>query len=847
VKGVIVVLRRGIAARRARTLVVVLAVAAAVAFLASTYVLTDTIDAGVASTATQASGRATAIVTDASNVDDSLLGGVPTLPAGLAARVRQVPGVSAAQGIAVGYAMPLDSQGQALSSSPGSSLGISVLTDPGLRVLALHSGHWPQGAGQVVVDATTAARLGLKSGSALRVALPAGRRTFTVSGIAGFGSAGSLAGVTIVGFAPNVAAGLLGTGGKYAAVEVASGAGTPARQLAARIRAAIGSRYTVRTTAQQAGHIVSVITGVTNVIGTLLRAFAIIALLVAALLIANTFAITVAQRARELALLRCVGASRGQTAWLVLWEAAVIGLLGGAAGIAGGIGLAVALRDILGSIGLPLPSAAPVVRAHTIVVSLAVGVGVTMASACAAAWRASRSRPLTALTSSTLTGTEPVATARRTGWVRRITAGLAAIFAAFGLTAGGRGPVALGALLLLAGVGLAGPMLVRPLTAPARGLQSALGGVSGRLAGRQMLRNPRRAAGTAGTLAVAVATVTVIAAIAATVTSSGALGVSRSLRAGYIITTAPHAGLSPTLTSRIAALPGVTGVAGTRCGVFSPPGGRETVCEIDPASYARFAEVGVTSGRLSDLAAGPIAISSDVAQGNGWRVGQRIPFGFPVGGTQRDRIVAIYQYDQVAGDFLIAPAAYAHAFPPAQQTDQTILVDTAGGAQQRVHTELGTLLTGYPQATLADKAEYASSVSSGINLVATLMTALLALSLLIGLIAVITALALSVLERTREIGLLRAVGAEIRQVRAIIRAEALGTVVTGVLTGLILGLVIGWPLALALKGGTLGSPGLPVPLLAAALPSAVVAGLLAAALPARRAARLDILTALHTE
>jgi putative ABC transport system permease protein len=842
VKGIFVVLRRGVAARRARTLVLGFAVAAAVAFLASTYVLTDTINSGVQSSAAQASASASAVVTDANTFGTSLLGGVPALPASLVTRVRQVPGVTAAEGTAVGYAMPLNSQGHAIASS--SSIGISVPADPRLQVLSLRGGAWPQGSGQVVVDATTAAKLGLNPGSTLQVALTSGKRTFTVTGIAGFGSAESLAGVTIVGFPSSVAAGLLGTGGKYAAVEVASAAGTSAGGLAARIRSAIGPHYTVRTTTQQADHIASVISSYSNIIGTLLRVFAIIALLVAALLIANTFAITLAQRARELALLRCVGAARGQTAWLVIWEAVVIGLAGSVAGVFGGIGLAAALRAILGRLGLPLPSAAPVVRPHTIVVSLVVGVGVTVVAASAAALRASRSRPLTALT-----GTEPAATSRRTGLARRIIAALVLLLAAFLLTTGNRTPVALGSLLLLVGVGLAGPMLVRPLTAPARGLQSAVGGFTGRLAGRQMLRNPRRVAGTVGTLAVAVATVTIIAAIAATVTSSSALAVGKSLRAEYVISTPPRAGLTPTLVSRIAALPGVAQADGMQCGTFSPPGGNETVCAIDPATYSRFADVDVTNGNLSGLAAGTIAVSSTAAEGNGWHVGQRISVSYPVGGRQQDRIIAIYKYDQVAGDYLIAPAVYTQLFPPAQQTDRTILVNTAGGAQQQVNGELSSLLNAYPQATLSDKAGYGSQISSGINLVATLATALLALSLLIGLIAVITALALSVLERIREIGLLRAVGAEIRQIRAIIRAEALTTVVTGVITGVILGLVIGWPLALALENssGGLGSPGVPVPLLAAALPAAIVVGLLAAALPARRAARLNILTALHAE
>jgi putative ABC transport system permease protein len=841
VTGVLTVLRRGIAARRARTAVAGLAVAAAVAFLAGTYVLTDTINASVQSSAAEASGSASAVITDASSVGGTLLGGLPTLSAGLVSRVRRVVDVTAAEGIAVGYAMPLDGQGHAISSS--AALGISVPADARLRVLKLHSGHWPQGAGQVVVDATTAGTLGLKPGSALRVALPGGARAFTVTGIAGFGSAESLAGVSIVGFAPDAAISLLGTGGKYAAITVAGSPGTSATVLASRIKAAIGAGYTVRTTAQQADHLASVIAGYTSVIGTVLRAFAIIALLVAALLIANTFTITVAQRARELALLRCVGAGRGQVALLVLWEAAVIGLAGGVIGLFGGIGLAAGLRAALGGIGLPLPAAAPVLRVHTVVVSLAVGLGVTVVAACAAALRAARSRPLTALT-----GTETATGPERPGWARRTIAVLLLLLGAFLLTTGsGPGPVALGALLLLTGAGVAGPLLVRPLTAPARGLQSAAAGICGRLAGRQMLRNPRRVAGTAGTLAVAVATVTIIATIAATITASSALGVGRSLHADYVISVPPRAGLAPAVTGRIARLPGVAQVAGMRCGAFSPPGGSETVCGIDPATYPSFVDIGVTAGRLADLAAGTIAVNTVVAQRSNWHLGRVIPITYPVGGTRPVRIVALYSYDQVAGDYLIPLADYTHGFPPAQQTDGTILVKAARGAQQQVRAELNTVLAGYPQATVDNKAGYSNQVSSGIDLVATLMTGLLALSLLIGLIAVTTALALSVLERTREIGLLRAVGAEVRQVRAIVRAEALTTVVTGALTGLLLGLAIGWPLAIALEGGILGPPGIPVALLAAAIPAAIIAGLLAAAIPARRAAHLNILTALHTE
>ncbi|MEV5752237.1 ABC transporter permease [Actinoallomurus sp. NPDC052308] len=841
--GVRTVLRRGIAARRVRTATTATAIAAAVAFLSGTYVLTDTIDVGVHHAAARSAGNVSAMVTDAGGLKGSILAGAPTIRPDLVAKVRGVSGVSAAEGIAAGYAMPLDRHGHAVSSS--AAVGVSVPADPRLRQFTLRDGHWPRSADEVAVDATTAGSLHLTPGRTLRVALAGGARTFTVSGVVGFGSAGTVAGLSVVGFAPGSAPGLLGTGGRYAAVEAAGRAGVPAAALAHRIKAVVGAAYTVRTGAQQADRLAGDISGAASVVGAILGAFAVIALIVATLLIANTFTITVAQRTRELALLRCVGASRGQTARLVLAEAAAIGLAGGVVGLFGGIGLAAGLRAALGALGLPLPATAPVLRTHTVVASLAVGVGVTVVAAGAAALRASRSRPLAALSADlTTTGTRPP------GWTRRIVATCVLLAGVLLLvTTSGRGSIAIGALVLLLGAGLAGPMLVRPLTAPARRLLSAVTGVCGHLADRQMLRNPRRVAGTGGTLVVAVATVSLVAALAATITSSRALDARRSLRADYVLSTTPGtgAGLDPALTGRIARSPGVAAASGIPCGIFQAPGTSDKLCGIDPEAYPRLVDPHVRAGSMADLRPGTMAVSATVAARTGWHLGQTIPITYPTGGTRPVRVVALYDYDQVAGAFLIPLADYTRHYPPAQQADQTILVRAAEGARRQVRAELVALRGDYPQASLDDRAGYGHRVGAGIDLIATMMTGLLALSLLIGLIAVATALALGVLERTREIGLLRAVGAEARQIRAIVRVEALTTVVTGSLTGVVLGLSIGWPLGRALEGRAFGPPGVPVPLLAVVLPAAVVAGLLAAAVPARRAARLHVLTALHTE
>lgn len=833
------VLRRGLAARTARTAATGTAVAAAVAFLAGSYVLTDTIDAGVQRSATQATSGIPVIVTDTRGFGRSGLFGAPTLPPSLVDRIRQIPGVAAAEGVTEGYAMPLNNHGRPASALTG--IGLSIPADPRLRLLQLDTGTWPADPGQIVIDTRTASNLHLKPGDTLRVALTAGARPFTVSGTTTFGGSDDIAGLSVVGFTADAAAGLLGAAGSYAAVEATPAPGLDPTALQHRIDHAVGGDYTVRTGAQQAGQLIDAASGVATLIGTFLRAFAVISLLVAALLIANTFTITVAQRTRELALLRCIGAARNQTARLILTESALIGTVGGIIGLPGGIGLAVALEAILGAFGLPLPSGSPVVAAHTVVAALAVGIGVTTAASGGAAIRASRSRPLTALAAVDTTADAPRAGRLRTTAAALLLIGGAALLG----TAAAPAPVGLGAVALLLGAGLGGPALVRPLTAPARTLINRFAGFAGRLAGRQMLRAPRRVAGTTGALAVSVAAVSIVAALAATVSASEAFDVRRSLHADFVISASPQAALDASLTDRVASTPGVTGAAAIPCGIVKFPGDSERACGIDPATFERYDDPHVTSGSLADLTPGTVAVSALSAERTGWKLGQPVPVTFPVGGTRNVRVVALFDDEQVAGAYLIPAADYARSFPTSLQGDHLILVSTNATHLAEVHTALTTLLAAYPQASLDDKAAFIKRTTSGIDLLMTMMTGLLALSLLIGLLSVTTSLALSVLERTRETGLLRAIGAETRQIKALIRAEALATVTTGTAVGALLGLAIGWPLARAIVLGHLHSgPAVPTTLLAVVIPAACVAGLLAAAVPARRAVRLNVLESL---
>ncbi|WP_194892337.1 FtsX-like permease family protein [Catenulispora pinisilvae] len=842
---IVTVLRRGVAARKARGSATAGAVAAAVAFLASSYILTDTVNAGIKQQADAATAGVSAVVTDARGFGGSVLTGAPTLPVSLVSKVRAVPGVVAAEGIVEGYAMPLDQHGHPTSGLGG--LGLSIPADPRLRLVNLQSGSWPQGPDEAVVDAGTAQSLHLAAGSTLHVALAGGVRAFSVTGTVGFGGAQNIAGLSVVGFDQATAGTVLGSGDTVAAVEAVGAGGIDPTVLQARITEAVGGDYTVRTGAQQAAQLVTQVGSVTSTIGAVLQVFAVVSVVVAALLIANIFAVTVAQRTRELALLRCVGAGRLQLARLVLAEASLTGLVGALVGLPIGLAVTVGLRWGFDHFGLPLPAGPTVIAARTVVLCFVVGPGISIVAAASAARRASRSRPLAAL-SAVATGDQN----SRLSWWRRVIS-VPAVLGGAALAAGAQGvaPAGLGSILILFGVGLAAPALVRPLTAGPRALVASVSGFCGRLAGRQMTREPRRVAGTAGTLAVAVATVSIVAAMAASLVSNSELDVRRSLHAELVASTTPGSGatLDPGAARRIAALPGVAHATGLSCGIFKAPGDSEKACGVDPATLSADVDPGVTAGRLADLAApDTMAVNALAAQRDGWHLGQRIPITSPIGGTRPVRIVALYDNEQVLGAFLIPESDYLREYPPQDQGLDEILIRTEPGQTGPARQGVAAVLAGYPQAALDDRASFAVRAAQGFQLLATIMTALLALSLLIGILAVLTSLALSVLERTREIGLLRAVGAEASHIRTLIRGEALVTVATGTAAGVLLGLPIGWLLARAVLNGHLpGPPSIPVPLLAVVVPAAFVTGLLAAVAPARRAVRIGVLQALRAE
>ena len=315
-----------------------------------------------------------------------------------------------------------------------------------------------------------------------------------------------------------------------------------------------------------------------------------------------------------------------------------------------------------------------------------------------------------------------------------------------------------------------------------------------------------------------------------------------------MVGTSPHATLDTSLAARVAAVPGVAGTAPVPCGIVKFPGDSERACGIDPATFGRFDDLHVTSGSLADLTPGTIAVSALSAARTGWHLGQTVPVAFPVGGTRNVRVAALFDDEAIASAYLIPAVDYAQRFPASLRNDYLILVTAAPGRSGAVHAALAALLADYPQAYLDDKAGFIHRTVSGIDLLTTMMTGLLALSLLIGLLSVTTSLALSVLERTRETGLLRAIGAEARQIKALIRAEAVAAVTTGTAAGVLLGLGIGWPLARGIMLGHLhGGAAVPGTLLAVVVPAAVVAGLLAAAVPARRAARMDVLESLAAQ
>jgi putative ABC transport system permease protein len=635
--------------------------------------------------------------------------------------------------------------------------------------------------------------------------------------------------------------------GRVNEIDVAAAPGVSQAELVSRLRTSLpDSGLEIVTGAAVIEEGQSGIREALAFVDTFLLVFAGVALFVGSFLIFNTFSIVVAQRMRELALLRAVGASRGQMVRSVLGESVVIGVVASLVGLAAGVGLAVGLRGLLAAFGFAIPSSGLVVNLRTVLVSVVVGTLVTLAAALMPAWKAGRVAPIAAL--------HAVSSGETTRRVRRTVNGSAVVVVASAVLSIGLYAdvshrmryVGVGAAGLFVGVAVLGPVLARPL-GRVLGRPLTWAGPAGTLARNNAVQNPKRTSAAAAALMVGVALVALIAVMASSTKSSIGSVIDSSMRADYVVSgggqPGGQSGFAPALKRSVAALPEVSSATGVRSGSARIGHSMTVVLAVDPAHVDDLFDVDVQRGDFASLDPQGIAISQRVAESRHLGVGDPITVAFPTTGAQRFVVRVVYGARSVAGDYVLPIAAARENF--SSQLDFQVYVklapDVSPDAGRRA---IEDVLGAYPNANLLDRTEYKAEQEAQIDQLLGLMYGLLGLALVIALIGIANTLALSVHERTHELGLLRAVGMTRPQLRRTVRAEAVIIAVLGTVEGLVVGTLLGWAVVSALESEGVTTLSIPFTQLAVVTVVASLAGVVAAAAPGRRAARLDVLSAI---
>jgi putative ABC transport system permease protein len=839
-------------ARKVRLALTALSIVLGVGFVAGTYVLTDTMNAAFDELFTQAASGSDIVVRSASAFDpiDAGPGGGATqrnpIPENLVDTVAAVPGVKAGEGGLSGTATMIDpATGDAIGSFGPPTIGANwnVVAN---ATLELRSGKAPSHPDDVVIDAATARKYHLSVGERISIVVKQGVEEFTISGIAGFGDADNLGGATLALFETSTAQRVLGREHEFDEIDVVAADGVSVTQLRAQIQDVLPKGVEAVTSTAVANEQSDQLQEGLGFFRTALLVFAAIALFVGAFIIFNTFSIIVAQRTRELGLLRALGASRRQVMTSVVAEAFVVGLFASGVGILAGIGIAVGLQGLLSAFNIDLPSTSTQLEVRTIAASLIVGTVVTVVASVVPARRAAKIAPVQALRESQDTGVIGSSGRRLATGVVVTGLGLAALlYGLFGTPSNAASLVGLGAALMFVGVAILAPLAARPLAgvigAPVRGL-----GVQGKLGRENAMRNPRRTASTASALMIGLGLVSMVAVFSASLKASFEAALEKTVKADFIVSSTSFTPFSPSVETKVNEVPGVLAIEPFRQGGFHVNGSTSFLSAVDPATLDQVATIGVTAGSLGSLGVGQVFVFDDVIKDHGWTVGDTVPSAFSASGRHPLEIVGTYSENGLVGDYLVSLGTFERYFP--EQLDQDIMVKIDPGADPAtVQRDLETATKNFGNIEIQDQTAFREKQAGFINQLLALVTALLAMAILIALFGIVNTLGLSIFERTRELGLLRAVGMSRTQVKRMIRWESVIIAILGAVLGLAIGVFFGWSLQQALAGEGITELRIPVPRLVIYLIFAGLAGVLAAIWPARRAAKLNVLEAISYE
>jgi putative ABC transport system permease protein len=843
---------KGLAGRKIRALLTAFAVVIGVTMVSGTFILTDTMQKSFNGLFDASFEKTDAVVRGKEIVKDSFSGSGVTIPESVLNEVRALPEVEAASGdVSPQEANTADIIGKDGEAVAKESSGFSYdAANPRFTPLQLKTGEWPEGAEQVVIDAGTAAKEDYEVGDTVQVSTGGQTRPYELTGIASFGEVDSLGFASIAAWDVKTAQTLLDREGRFDGISIAAKPGTSPAELVKAVQPLIPDTLEVKDSAAQAKQDSAELDEGMGMIRNVLLGFAGIALLVGAFVIFNTLSITVAQRTREFATLRTLGASRKQVMRSVVLEGLVIGLIASVIGLVLGLGLAKGMVALFSALGVELPDATTVIASTTIIVSLVLGTGITLIASILPAKRATRVPPIAAVREgATLPATRMAGHSHNAGLGVTL-ASLAAI--SLGIFAEGVSAAAVALLLgggllgLFAGIALLAPRLVKPLARVVGWPARRAGGVAGELAGANAVRNPGRTASTAAALMIGLTLVTVVAVLGAGFSATTKKAVSDQVRADHVIDGDQGLGFRASEGDALASVPGVTNASHVRSDTALVQGEEGPISGIDPATIAGFYTFDWTEGSeqaLGKLGTDGALVTEDYAESEKLELGSRVSLTTPAGEESTLVVRGIYdppQAKQLLGPISMTQHGFDEAFTQPKNSYTFIDADASAAAP------LEAAVKGLGDANYHVGAEYPKDATKEMATVLAMLYVLLGFSVIVSLFGMVNTMVLSVFERTREIGMLRTIGMTRRQARRMIRHESVITALIGAAMGLGLGLFLSGLVTKAMSSYEM-TFSVPVPVLVAFTLVAVLAGIGAAIMPARRASRLDVLDALHYE
>jgi putative ABC transport system permease protein len=847
---------KGLAGRKARAVLTAIAIVLGVAMVSGTYILTDTIKSAFSTVFTRVYKNTDAVITGKSAVggegnEERTL--PPSFPESLLPRVQALPGVAEAAGGVGDRAQLVGHDGKVIAHGGAPALAFShQVGAERFNPLTLTSGNWPTGPDQVAIDAATASKEGFSTGQRIGVIARGPVQYFTISGTVKFGGVSSLGGATMSVFAKPTAQQIFNKQGRLDSIQIAAKSGVSSQQLLSEIRPLLPPATQVRTGEGQAQHQTNMTNSFLNIFKDFLLAFGGVALFVGSFVIANTLSITIAQRTRELATLRTLGATRRQVLRSVMIEAFVVGLVASVIGLFLGLALAKGLNSLLVSFGIDLPQASTVFATRTIVVSLLVGVLITLAAALRPALRSTRVPPIAAVREGAVLPPTRFARLGVYPALATIAGAIALLFVGLfsGLSTGtALLAIGIGAVVLFLGVSMLAPRLVPPLVRVLGWPAQRFGAAPGSLARANSMRNPARTATTASALMIGLALVTFVGVLAAGLRTRFENTVNESFLANYAVTaTNNFSPISIASANAVAGVPGVQVVSGVRAGTGRAFGSRINVTGLSP-DVSKVITVKWKAGgqqTLAVLGSDGAIVTKDFAKKHHLQVGSPLSLEVPSGARLPLIVRGIYNPPEggaaVFGDLAMSTARFDQAYANPQNV--YTFINMRGGVTPANTKQLKTALASFPDAKVQTKSQFKTNQLQGLNLLLNLLYVLLSLSIIVSLFGIVNTLVLTVFERTRELGMLRAVGMTRRQVRRMIRHESVITALLGAAFGIPLGILLA-----LLVGGAIKYAAFTVPVgtLVVFVIAAILAGLVAAIFPARRAARLNVLAALQYE